>query len=49
MPGLVHPKLDAGGLCGPNRMPCRSFFGSGATGLRMHDVGVEQLHDLDVD
>ena len=47
--GLVHPKPDAGGLCGPNRMSRRSFFGSGAIDLRMHDVGVEQLHGLDAD
>ena len=49
MLGLVHPKPNAGGLWGPNHVPCRSFFDSGATGLRMHDVGVEQLHGLDAD
>ena len=47
--GLVHPKPNTGGLCGSNPVSCRSFFGCGATGLRMHDVGVEQLHGLDVD
>ncbi len=47
--GLVHPKPDTGGLCGSNPTSRGSFFGSGAIGLRMHDVGVEQLHGLDVD
>lgn len=49
MMGWLHPKPKTGGLCGPNPMPCGSFFGCGATGLRMQDVGVEQLHGLDAD
>ena len=49
MMGWLHPKPKTGGLCGPNPMPSWSFFGSGATGLRMQHVGVEQLHGLDAD